>query len=81
MAKTKEEYTAYMREYMRTYREEHREEINANNRYNYARSPECRERKRESAKRWRENNRERWNAYAREYRLRKARATNGNSGN
>lgn len=71
MAKTKEEYTAYMREYMRTYREEHREEINANNRHNYAHHAKCRERKRASAKRWRENNRERWNAYVREYRLRK----------
>lgn len=74
---TKEQRAAYMKKY----RAEHREQIRATRRYYYhhvQKLQPCTEltlqqkaRQKEYHRAWRENNRERWNSYQREYRKRR----------
>ena len=86
MAYTKEERAAYMKKYREEHREElnanrrynrqrHPERAKAVSKAYYERhknDPEYKKRAKENTKRWIANNRDYWNAYCKDYRLRKA---------
>ena len=70
--KSEEEKKANRREYMRKYWQEHRLERNeATKRWRYSHPEAARKLHRDNAAKWRELNREKYNAYQREYRKRK----------